>query len=176
MKKNTSKAVNLTVEKLVEALKLSPHPEGGYFRETYRSSEQLDSDALPERYEGSRNICTAIFYLITSDAFSSMHRLKTDEILHFYTGSPAVVFMIYPSGQSEKIILGSDIAAGEAPQVIAPRGVWFGIRAAGGGDYTLLGSTVAPGFAFNDFEMGDRKKLAAEYPQHSESIKLFTRD
>ena len=100
-----------------------------------------------------------------------MHRLKTDEILHFYTGAPAVVFMIYPSGESEKIMLGSDVAAGEAPQ-----GAWFGIRVAGGGDYTLMGSTVAPGFDFKDFEMGDRKKLIAEYPEHSESIKLFTRD
>lgn len=76
MKKDTSKTGNITVEKLVEALKLSPHPEGGYFRETYRSSEQLGSDALPERYEGGRAVSTAICYLITADAFSSMHRLK----------------------------------------------------------------------------------------------------
>ena len=175
MEKDIPKTGDLTVEKLVEALKLSPHPEGGYFRETYRSNEKLENAALPGRYEGGRNISTAILYLITSDAFSAMHRLKTDEILHFYAGAPAVVFMVYPSGEGEKIMLGSDIAAGEAPQVTAPRGAWFGIRVAGGGDYTLLGSTVAPGFDFKDFEMGDREKLTAEYPQHSESIKLFTR-
>ena len=165
---------NDKLKKIVETLNLTSHPEGGYFRETYRSDEQIDSEYLPRRYSGSRNLCTAIYYLITSDSFSAMHRLKSDEVLHFYMGDTASVFMIYPSGKGKELKLGRDLGDGAVPQVVVPQNVWFGIRVAGGGEYTLLGSTVSPGFDFDDFEMGRRESLTSRYPQHTERIKMFT--
>ncbi len=145
------------VRKLAEKLNLQPHPEGGYFREVYRSDEQISADALPCRYEGDRSICTSIYYLITSDAGSAMHRLKSDEVLHFYMGDPARVFMLLPDGTRRDQLLGNDIYGGERPQIVVPRNIWFGIRVVEGGDYTLTGTTVAPGFDFEDFELDDRK-------------------
>lgn len=171
--KGASKKGRLSVNEIVEALGLLPHPEGGYFRETYRSSDILPEDGLPGRYEGPRNACTCIYYLITAGSFSAMHRLNTDEILHFYAGDPARIFMILPDGEGREIQLGANPAGGEAPQVIVPRGAWFGVRVAEGGDYTLMGSTVSPGFDFKDFELGEGKKLIEEFPRHSGLIDFF---
>jgi len=166
---------NFTAQDIARELKLTPHPEGGFFKEIYRSDELIAPDALPERYETAKSLCTAIYYLITSDTFSAMHKLKSDEVLHYYMGASARIFMLSEETRNaEEIILGPDIIAGERPQVIVPENVWFGIRVHGSEDYTLTGTTVAPGFDFSDFEMADKEKLIPEFPEHSEMIKLFT--
>ena len=166
----------MTAEELIKKLRLEPHPEGGYFRETYRDPDIISADALPERYDKDKSISTSIYFLITRESFSSMHRLKTHEILHFYAGDPAVIFIIHPDGRAEKKILGIEISAGALPQVIVPRDTWFGIRVAEGGEYTLMGTTVAPGFDFDDFKQGDKKTVSDQFPEHADTITLFTRE
>ncbi len=162
-------------KEIAERLGLKSHPEGGYFKEVYRSDENIPSSALPARYGEKKSFCTAIYYLITSDGFSAMHRLKSDEVLHFYMGGPARVFMLFPDGRAKQTVLGSDLSAGARPQIVLPGGVWFGIRVIEPNEYTLTGTTVAPGFDFTDFELGDRRDLLTHYPEHSRSIRLFTR-
>jgi hypothetical protein len=165
---------------LVERLGLQPLPlEGGYYRETYRSDVPL-----PGRT--GRAISTAIYYLLTPETFSAMHRLASDEIFHFYAGDPVEMLQLHPDGSHEIILIGNDIEAGQRPQVVVVRGVWQGCRIAdlapalsceerGRVGYALMGTTVAPGFEPEDYEHGDRSALAAQYPQCAEMIKGLTR-
>lgn len=168
--------MKLTAEEIAGKLGLVPHPEGGFYREIYRSEEKIPYQALPDRYRDDKSFATSIYYLITKDTFSAMHRLKSDELVHFYLGVEALIAMMYPNGKVQKMVLGNDITQGDRPQILIPRGVWFGIRVTGPGDYTLTGITVAPGFGFDDFELGKREELISLYPQHSELIKQFTRE
>lgn len=164
-----------TAAQVAAELKLQPHPEGGYFKEVYRSDEELASESLPARYNEAKRFSTSIYYLITADTFSAMHRLKSDETLHYYSGDTALVFMIHPDGRAEEILMGNNILHAERPQIVVPRQVWFGIKVVETGEYTLTGTTVAPGFEFSDFEMGKRESLIRQYPEHAEKIRLFTR-
>ncbi len=160
---------------LIELLKLCRHPEGGWYRETYRSSEKVPAELLPARFGGERNICTAIYFLLERGDFSSLHRIKSDEIWHFYAGVPLTIHIFTPRGVHEAVKLGADIAAGEAFQAVVPAGCWFGAEIAGPGPYSLVGCTVAPGFDFADFEMGKREELLALYPAQREIIQRLTR-
>ena len=162
----------MTAQDWIERLGLLPHPEGGYFRETYRSSLELPEGALPE-YNGKRCASTAIYFLVTSDAPSRLHRLATDEVWHHYAGDPLELVVIHPEGRLEKILLGSMLEAGCLPQAVVPAGTWFGGRVMG--EYALCGCTMAPGFDFADFELGEREVLIHAYPQHSIEIKALTR-
>jgi hypothetical protein len=156
---------------IVAALGLVPHPmEGGWFRETYRAAETLPASALGARHGGARAVSTAIYYLLTPATFSALHRLAADEIFHFYAGDPVEQLRLYPDGRGEIVTIGNDLAAGQRPQALVPRGVWQGARLAPGGRYALLGCTVAPGFDYADYESGDRAALAAAYPDFSERI------
>src|SRR6266536_1875213 len=166
----------LTPDEIRRHLKLRPHPaEGGYFVETYRSEHLLAADALPAGYPGPRAISTAIYYLLTPDSFSAMHRLRGDEIFHFYLGDPVELLQIAADGRGEVFILGQDIVAGMRLQHVVPGGTWQGSRLRAGGKYALLGTTVAPGFDFQDFEIGNREELAAEFAQCGEIIRQLTR-
>jgi predicted cupin superfamily sugar epimerase len=163
------------VERIIETLGLQPHPrEGGYFVETYRSSETIPQSALPPGYSSARNHSTAIYYLLTPQTFSEMHRLPTDEIFHFYLGDPVTMLRLFPKGRSERIVLGSDLLAGEKPQLVVPRNVWQGTLLNEGGEFALLGCTVAPGFDFADYESGDREQLIAQYPAEKNWIERLT--
>lgn len=164
----------MDVQELIDRLDLRPHPEGGFFRETYRSDESLAAE-LPGRYDGPRPLGTAIYFLITRDSFSAMHRLASDEVFHFYLGDPLVMLQLHPEGAGREVLIGNDVAAGQVPQVIVPRGVWQGTRLLDGGRYALLGTTVAPGFDFKDFEFADRDQLLRHYPAHAERIGQLTR-
>ena len=165
----------MNVRELVEKLGLEPHPvEGGYFRETYRSEDVLPAGALPHRYGGDRTLSTAIYYLLTPDTVSRMHRLRSDEIFHFYAGDPVEMLQLLPDGSHKVVLIGSDIPAGQLPQVIVPRGVWQGARLAEGGEYALMGTTVAPGFDFADYETGDRESLLRAYPACGDMIRKLT--
>lgn len=161
----------------IEHLGLRPHPEGGYFRETYRAAESVAASALPERFGGPRAHATAIYFLLTSDGFSALHRIRSDELWHFYDGDAVTIAVLDPSGEGtvETAKLGRDPARGESPQIVVPAGAWFGAEIAAGGNFALVGCTVAPGFDFADFELAERAALAARYPRHRSVIERFTR-
>jgi predicted cupin superfamily sugar epimerase len=166
----------ITADQLIALLDLKPHPEeGGYFIETYRSSETISEEALPSRYKGRRCFWTAIYYLLTTQTFSAMHRLRSDEIFHFYSGDPVEMFQLWPDGSGRVVILGSDILKRMQPQVMIPGGVWQGARLLNGGKFALLGATVSPGFEFADYESGHRDELIKSYPQFRELIIALTK-
>ncbi len=165
----------MTAEELIRHLNLEPHPEeGGWFRETYRADETLPPGALPERYEGERAVKTAIYYLLTPDTFSHLHRLKSDEIFHFYLGDPVEMLHLHPDGSGRRVVLGRDLANGQTLKTVVPHGVWQGARLVPGGRYGLLGCTVAPGFDFADYEHADRAALEAGWPEWTEMIRALT--
>jgi len=166
----------ITVEELITLLSLTPHPEGGYYRETYRSAETIPDNVLPDRYKGDRSYGTAIYFLLTPDTFSALHRLKTDEVFHFYLGDPVEMLQLLPSGSGRVIKIGNEIKSGMHLQVAVSRGMWQGSRLIRGGEYALLGTTVAPGFKFVDFEIGQRDKLLQSYPRFRDLIVALTRD
>ena len=164
-----------TAEELIALLKLQPHPrEGGHFRETYRSDDLLPADALPARYGAPRCAATAIYYLLTPNTCSALHRLASDEVFHFYLGSPVRMLQLFPDGQGRELILGPGLTRGQSVQVVAPRGVWQGSVLEPGGDFALLGCTVAPGFEYADYENGSRAELLARYPAFKDLILRLT--
>ena len=159
----------------VEQLALTRHPEGGWFRESYRSAELIPCSALPERFDEERSFSTAIYFLLEGGEISALHRLKSDEIWHFYEGASLVVQIIEPEGNHYTLQLGRDLDRGEQLQAVVPAGCWFGAELIGFGMYTLVGCCVAPGFDFNDFEMASGEELIALFPQHEALIRRMTR-
>ena len=155
---------------LVTSLKLLPHPEGGHYRETYRASGVIDVQALPDGFAGPRNISTAILYLLEAGDFSAFHRIRSDEVWHFHLGGTLLIHEIDSSGRLTTTRLGHDVAGGEQLQHVVPAGHWFAAQPAPSTPYSLVGCTVAPGFAFDDFEMADPAALAAQWPAHADLI------
>jgi len=160
----------------VEKLELEAHPEGGYFRQTYKADAMLAKEALPAGFAGARAASTAIYFLLEGGNFSAFHRLRSDEVWHFYAGDPLTVHVIAPDGEYCSIRLGRDLAAGQVLQAVVRAGCWFGSHVADWRSWALVGCTVAPGFDFEDFEIGKRAELAARYPQHRELIERLTRE
>lgn len=168
--------MRLTAEEVIAQLGLRPlEGEGGYYAETYRSSLELEAALLAGRHHGPRSAKTAIYFLVTPDAFSALHRLPGDEVYHFYLGDPLELTLLHPDGRVETIRLGSDLRAGERPQAVAPGGAWQGSALAPGGEWALVGTTMSPGFHFDDFELGDRRALLDQYPQAADLIERLTR-
>ncbi len=159
----------------IDRLDLAPHPEGGYFRETYRAAFKLAHAAL-SGHGGDRAASTAIYFLLAGDQFSAFHRIRSDELWHFYAGSGLIVHVIEPGGTYRQLLLGSHVTSGEQFQAVVPAGCWFGSSLRQPGTYALVGCTVAPGFDFADFEMAKREALAAQYPQHRTIIDRLTRE
>ncbi|MEN6456062.1 MAG: cupin domain-containing protein [Prolixibacteraceae bacterium] len=158
----------MNTNEIIQHLQLLPHPEGGYYRETYRSTETLTTS------EGkSRNISTAIYYLLENDDKSHFHRIRSDEIWHFHQKDPLEIFMI---SQEEMVVktLGNNFALGEVPQVVVPAGRWFAARVKNSSGYSLVSCTVAPGFDFTDFELATKENLIREFPHLKETIEIFT--
>ncbi|AQG82618.1 cupin domain-containing protein [Spirosoma montaniterrae] len=164
----------MTAQEYIQLLRLQPHPEGGYFAETYRSAEVIPHAALPERFSGERVFGTAIYFLLESKDVSALHRIQADEIWHFYAGGPLNVFVINPDASLRTIRLGNNLEKGEVFQAVVPAGCWFGSKPADGTEFSLVGCTVAPGFDFADLEMADRETLLAEFPQHRAVIDILT--
>jgi uncharacterized protein len=156
-------------------LHLAPHPEGGYFVETYRSPQILATPHLPRTYDAPRSLATAIVFLLEGDDFSAFHRLKGDEIWHHYAGGPLTLHMIDPEGTLTTARLGDDPEGGGSPQVIVPAGCWLAANVDGLHGYGLVGCTMAPGFAFADLELGRREELVRSFPPHRALIERFTR-
>lgn len=157
---------------IVEQLNMLPHPEGGYYKEEYRSKDIISN--LPN-FSGDRNYCTSIYFLLTSANFSGFHRIKQDEIWHFYSGSPLAVHVIDLDGNYTKHIIGMNIENNQFPQLTVPANCWFASSVENEDSYSFVGCTVAPGFDFDDFELAKREDLIKEYPQHEELITKLTR-
>jgi uncharacterized protein len=164
----------MNAQDVIRQLGLLPHPEGGFYRETYRCDEKIAAAALPGRYGSDRNLSTAIYYLLTPESFSAIHRLQSDEVFHFYAGDPVTMLQLHDDGRAETIILGQGVLAGQQLQVVVPRGVWQGTFLNDGGSFALLGATVSPGFDFADFELADRDALIRRYSSRAALIRRLT--
>jgi uncharacterized protein len=160
----------------IEKLGLGPHPEGGYFRQTYKAELVVPKAALPAEFTGARAASTAIYFLLEGENFSAFHRLRSDEVWHFYAGDPLVVHGIEPDGRYFSILLGCDPDAGQVLQAVVPAGCWFASHVEDWNSFAVVGCTVAPGFEFEDFEMGKREDLVRAYPQHRDLIERLTRE
>ena len=166
----------MTADEVKQILQLEPlRVEGGFFRETYRSRWNVAEEYLPEGTRGSRSIGTAIYFMLTPDTFSALHRMPGTEVFHFYLGDPVVMLQLLRDGTSQTITLGNDLANGQRPQVVVRGHVWQGSRLAPGGTWALMGTTMSPGFDYKDFELGQREQLTAQYPSVAEIIKQYTR-
>jgi len=156
----------------INKLNLQEHPEGGYFIETYKSEKTMNT----EGYDGLRSVCSAIYFLLAGEQFSSFHRMKSDELWHFYTGGSLILHIIEPgSGRLKERKLGADFDKGESFQIVVKSGSWFAASIVDRDSYSLVGCTVSPGFDYRDWELGDMKILAETYPQHKAIIKKYVR-
>jgi hypothetical protein len=169
--------MRLTAEDLINELGLKPLPgEGGYFAETYRATGVIPASVLAPKYSGPRPFGTAIYYLLTPETFSALHRLPGEEVYHFYLGDPVEMLQLEDDGSGRTIIIGSDLRAGMRPQVLVPGGVWQGSRLVPGGEFALLGTTMAPGFNFEDYTPGLREPLMRRYPAFRSLIAALCRE
>jgi len=161
----------LDAQKIIEMFDLKPLPqEGGLYKETYRSNEIVPKDMLPKRYLGDRAYGTAIYYLLTPETKSLMHRVNSDEIFHFYLGDAVEMLQLFADSTGKILTLGTDILHGEHVQLLVSRGIWQGMILKKGGKFALMGTTVTPGFEFDDFEIGKRDYLLEKYPDFRDQI------
>lgn len=167
----------ITAQDVIAKLDLKPlQDEGGYYRQTFKSDAgDIPAEVFGIKSNTPRAISTAIYYLVTPQSFSALHRIKSDEVFHFYGGDPVEMIQIDANGNIKYITIGADIFNDESPQVVMPKGVWQALRLKAGGAWALMGTTVAPGFEFEDFELGDRESMAGQFPQHRDDIMKFTR-
>ena len=166
-----------SAEEIISYLGMERIPdEEAWFRQTYKSADVLTSESCGGRYATARTAGTAIYALITREGFSAMHRLQTDEIWHFYLGTPLELLLLHPDGSGELVMLGPDLLNGQHPQWVVPRGVWMGAIPIGetSSAYSLIGNTMAPGFEYADFEIGYRDELQARYPEFATQIAKLT--
>ncbi len=156
----------MKINKIIQSLNLQPHPEGGYYKETYRSKGHVDSDSLPQNIDGDRNYSTSIYYLLCSNDFSVFHRIKQDEVWHFYKGSSITIHMLTKTGAYKKQVVGNNISKEEQPQFVVEAGDWFAVTVNESDTYSLLGCTVSPGFDFADFELANKEEMLDQYPNY----------
>ncbi|RSK49994.1 cupin domain-containing protein [Hymenobacter rigui] len=159
----------MTAQEIIRHLQLLPHPEGGYYRETYRSDA-----TLPTAEGHTRSVSTAIYYLLENEDKSHFHRIKSDELWFFHQGQALEIVLLAP-GQPIRLTLGPDFAAGELPQAVIPAGVWFAAQVKHRPGFALVSCTVAPGFDFADFELAERETLLREFPQAADVVERFTK-
>jgi predicted cupin superfamily sugar epimerase len=159
----------------IQQLALQAHPEGGYYKETYRCKEILPAVNLPARFDKAHSFSTAIYYLLEAPDFSAFHRIKQDELWHFYQGSALSIHVITTTGEYQKLSLGNDPNRGQAFQQVVKAGNWFAATVDDPKGFALLGCTVAPSFEFADFELADCEALSTSFPQHRLIIEGLTR-
>ena len=159
----------MTAQHYIEHLELLPHPEGGYYKESYRSAGTVAASCL-SGFGGDRSFSTAIYFLLEQGDFSAFHRIKSDECWHFYTGDPLMIYVIQQNGMLDIITLGNDLEKGQLFQYVIPANCWFASRPAPGSEYCFVGCTVSPGFEFDDLELADANELITLYPAHKDII------
>ena len=162
----------MNTQDLVRHFDMTPHPEGGFYRETYRSAGSIPASALPG-FSGARSHSTAILFLLRQGEVSHLHRIRQDELWHFYLGGPLRLVMLSPKGRQSEIVLGQDVLQGQQVQYVVPAGCWFGATPAAGTAFALVGCTVAPGFDFADFELAERAALERRFPEAGGLIRDF---
>jgi len=166
----------ITADEIISFFQMKPLPdEGGYYVETYRAKVKITKANLPAGYNCGRNFSTAILYLLTPGTFSRLHRVKSDEVFHFYLGDSVTMLQLHPDGTSKIIILGQDILNGQCVQAVVPAGIWQGCFLNQGGKFALLGCTVSPGFEFADYESGRQNELLNKYPEQKDLVIQLTR-
>jgi hypothetical protein len=165
----------MTADYFIRHLQLQPHPEGGFFKETYRSTGIIPSQCLSTSFSGDRSYSTAIYFLLQQRDYSAFHRIESDECWHFYEGGTLLIHVIDEEGNYSCIRLGRKIHEGEVFQYVVPARSWFASEPAPGVEFTLVGCTVAPGFDFADFEMANAEELSKSYPQHHSIIHRLCR-
>lgn len=164
----------MTAEEIIRQFNLQEHPEGGYFKETYRSKGIIPNSILDSSFEGDRNICTGIYFLLTSEKFSAFHKVNQDEMWHFYKGAPLKLHMISTKGEYSFVIIGNNLKKGQIPQFTVNGGDWFAAEVIDQNSFSFVGCTVAPGFDFKDFELPTAGRLISQFPQHTEIINSLT--
>lgn len=164
----------MTAQQIINQFDLTAHPEGGYFKETYRSNGVIQNKHLSPEFVGDRNYATSIYFLLTSDKFSAFHKINQDEIWHFYKGSTLKLHMISPEGDYSFVLIGNDLEQNEQPQFVVPAGYWFAAEVETENAYAFTGCSVAPGFDFNDFVLPKREELITLFPQHEVIITKLT--
>ena len=164
-----------TAQTYIDTLQMDAHPEGGFFKETYRSRHLINVTQGSGSTPVQRSVSTGIYFLLEKNNFSAFHKIQSDEMWHFYAGQALEVLELNEHGELSCTRLGSDILGGEVHQHVVPANTWFASRVAAGGSFSLVGCTVAPGFDFADFCMADRALLVAAFPQHSQTIADLTR-
>ncbi len=165
----------MNFQELISFYGLLPHPEGGFYKRTYAADKVISKDCLGDEFDGERLISTAIYYLLTPGTFSAFHRIKSDELWHFYQGTSLHIHVIHLRGNYEILKLGDNLLNGESFQHLVKAGSWFASVPSNPDGYSFVGCTVSPGFDFNDFELADREMLSSAFPQHELIIKKFTR-
>jgi uncharacterized protein len=160
------KMFDMTADYLIEHLQLQPHPEGGFFKETYRSPGIIPSQSLSQNFSGDRSYSTAIYFLLQQSDYSAFHKIESDECWHFYEGGSLLIHVMDEESNYSCIRLGRNLDEGEVFQFVVPAGNWFASEPAPGAAFSLVGCTVAPGFDFADFEMANAETLSKKYPQH----------
>lgn len=164
----------IQIKELVAKFNLEPHPEGGYFKETYRSNGTIRNEDLHSAIIGNRNYCTGIYFLLTSGNFSAFHKINQDEMWHFYLGTTLKLHMISPEGKYSFVLIGNDILNNEVPQFTVPAHHWFAAEVVSKASFAFTGCTVAPGFDFRDFVLPKRDELISLFPEHKEIITQLT--
>jgi uncharacterized protein len=164
------KMFDMTADNLIKHLQLQPHPEGGYFKETYRSAGIIPLQSLSQNFSGDRSYSTAIYFLLQQGDYSAFHKIESDECWHFYEGSSLLIHVIDAEGNYSCVRLGRNLDKGEVFQFVVPAGNWFASEPAPGTAFSLVGCTVAPGFDFADFEMANAETLSKKYPKHNSLI------
>lgn len=163
------------IEYYIEHLKLLPHPEGGYYKETFRSKGIIPKNSLPEGFAGDRNFSTSIYFLLPGNTFSAIHRIHSDETWYYHAGNSLELWMLCDGGSLSKVIIGPNLEKGEVIQYTVPADCWFASKSLQADGFTLVGCQVAPGFDFEDFVLADREILVHQFPQYREFILAFTR-
>lgn len=164
----------VTVKELIKLFDLKPHPEGGYFKETYKANGNIKKQALPSNFSGDRSFSTAIYFLLPKGSKSNLHRIKSDEVWHFYLGGPLTLVIIHKNGQTDSVTLGQNVQADQKIQYVVPADSWFGAYPNSDTEFSFVGCTVAPGFDFNDFELGNKDILLKQYPNAKEIIEKLS--
>ncbi|MFK8061436.1 MAG: cupin domain-containing protein [Polaribacter sp.] len=164
----------MVAKEIISHFNLTEHPEGGYFKEVYRSEGKIASKDLGANFIGSRNYCTSIYFLLTSDKFSAFHKISQDEIWHFYTGNAIKLHLISPKGDYSFVMIGTNFKNGEIPQFTVPAHYYFAAEVLEKDSFAFVGCTVSPGFDFRDFVLPSCKELTEEFPKHIEIIQQLT--
>ena len=166
--------MKVDVQTIKDQLKLTPHPEGGFFKENYRSSGSINEANLWKGVQGSRNFSTAIYFLLVKNQISAFHKIKQDEMWHFYAGSTLLLHMINEKGDYRLVKIGNNINEDNFFQYVVPSGTWFSSEVEDKNSFSFCGCTVSPGFDFKDFEMPSRKKLLSKFPNQQKIITRLT--